>query len=67
MNKFRLKINPNSFIDFRNFLSSHFLSLPTNGALESLKYARRMKFRAVKLNVDLVAISQAIKAQFVKK
>jgi hypothetical protein len=56
-----------AFINFRNFFSSHFLSLQTNGALESLKYARRMEFRAVKLNVDLVAISQVIKAQFVKK
>jgi hypothetical protein len=30
MNEFRLKINSNSFIDFCNFLSSHFLSLRRN-------------------------------------
>jgi hypothetical protein len=35
MNEFKLKVNTNSFIDFLNFLSSHFLSFKTNGPLKS--------------------------------
>jgi hypothetical protein len=49
INKFKLKINPNLFINLRNFLSSYFSSFKTNKPLALKLKTKNYKLQAIVL------------------